>query len=43
MRKLLLNLHLYSALIAGAFIIILGLTGSVMAFEPEIDHQTCPN
>jgi uncharacterized iron-regulated membrane protein len=38
MRKLLLNLHLYTALIAGALIVILGLTGSVMAFEPEIDH-----
>ncbi len=37
-RKLLFNLHLYTALITGAFIVILGLTGSVMAFEPEIDH-----
>lgn len=38
MRKLIFNLHLYTALIAGAFILILGLTGSIMAFEPEIDH-----
>ncbi|HEY3835080.1 MAG TPA: PepSY-associated TM helix domain-containing protein [Bryobacteraceae bacterium] len=38
MRKLLLNLHLYIALIAGVFVLILGLTGSIMAFEPEIDH-----
>jgi uncharacterized iron-regulated membrane protein len=38
MRKLLLNLHLYVALIAGVFIAILGLTGSIMAFETEIDH-----
>jgi uncharacterized iron-regulated membrane protein len=38
MRKLLLNLHLYAALIAGVFVLILGLTGSVMAFEQEIDR-----
>ena len=38
MRRLLFNLHLYAALIAGAFIVVLGLTGSIMAFEPEIDH-----
>src|SRR5690349_10543019 len=38
MRRLGFNLHLYAALIAGAFIVVLGLTGSIMAFEPEIDH-----
>jgi uncharacterized iron-regulated membrane protein len=38
MRKLLFNLHLYLALIAGVFVLILGLTGSIMAFEPELDH-----
>ena len=38
MRRLLFNLHLYAALIAGAFIFVLGLTGSIMAFEQEIDH-----
>lgn len=37
MRKLIFNLHLYLALIAGAFILILGVTGSIMAFEPELD------
>lgn len=37
-RNLLFNLHLYTALIAGVFIAILGVTGSIMAFEPEIDH-----
>lgn len=37
-RKLLFNLHLYLALVAGIFVLILGLTGSIMAFEPEIDH-----
>lgn len=38
MRRLLFNLHLYAALIAGVFILVLGLTGSIMAIEPEIDH-----
>lgn len=38
MRKLIFNLHLYLALLASAFVIILGVTGSIMAFEPEIDH-----
>lgn len=38
MRKFFFNLHLYLALFAGAFIFILGITGSIMAFEPELDH-----
>src|SRR5262245_60716306 len=38
MRKLIFNLHLYLALIAAAFVIILGFTGSIMAFETEIDR-----
>jgi uncharacterized iron-regulated membrane protein len=38
LRKLLLQVHLYLALGAGVFITLLGLTGSVLAFEPEIDH-----
>jgi uncharacterized iron-regulated membrane protein len=36
MRKLIFNLHLYVALVAGAFVLILGVTGSIMAFEPEL-------
>ncbi len=38
MRKLILNLHLYLALAAGIFVTILGVTGSIMAFEDELDH-----
>src|SRR5689334_18005280 len=38
MRKSLFNLHLYLALLAGVFVLILGLTGSIMAFETELDH-----
>ena len=37
MRKVILQLHLIVALTAGIFIVILGVTGSIMAFEPEVD------
>src|SRR5690242_4976855 len=37
-RKVLFNLHLYAGLTAAVFILIFGLTGSIMAFETEIDH-----
>ena len=37
MRKFLFNLHLYIALIAGVFIVILSVTGAMIAFEPELD------
>jgi len=39
MRKAFFTLHLYLALAAAAFLIIMGLTGSMMAFEPEIDRM----
>jgi uncharacterized iron-regulated membrane protein len=42
MRKAVFNLHLVGATIAGVFIVILGLTGGVMAFEDELDHLTHP-
>jgi len=38
MRRILYTLHLYMALAAGLFVVLLGLTGSIMAFEPEIDR-----
>lgn len=38
MRKLILNVHLAIALLAGVFIAILGTTGAVLAFEPELDR-----
>jgi uncharacterized iron-regulated membrane protein len=37
-RRLILKLHLWLAMIAGAFMVILGITGSVIAFEPELDR-----
>ena len=43
MRKLLLKLHLYVALVAGIFVTILGATGSIMAFEPELDRLFNPS
>ena len=38
MRRALFNLHLYAGLAAAFFILILSLTGSIIAFETEIDH-----
>jgi len=42
MRKLIFNLHLYGALIAGLFVVIIGVTGSIMAFEDDIDRLANP-
>ena len=38
MRRLIVKIHLLIALIGGVFIVVLGLTGSVIAFEPELDR-----
>ena len=37
MRKVLFNLHLYVALIVGLFVVILSVTGAIVAFGPELD------
>jgi uncharacterized iron-regulated membrane protein len=37
-RRLILNLHLAIALVAGAFILVLGATGSILALEPQLDR-----
>lgn len=42
MRKLLFNLHLYGALIVGIFVVIIGVTGSIMAFEEGWDRLLNP-
>lgn len=42
MRKLLLNLHLWAGLIAAVFLTLLGITGSLMVFEDEIDRALNP-
>ena len=38
MRNVLLKVHLYLGLVAAIFLVILGLTGAVIAFEFDIDH-----
>jgi Uncharacterized iron-regulated membrane protein len=42
-RKILLTTHLCAGLIAAVFLTILGLTGSVMVFEEQINHRLNPN
>src|SRR6266404_1560219 len=42
MRKVLFNLHLYLALFIGLFVVIVGVTGSIMAFEEDIDRFSNP-
>jgi uncharacterized iron-regulated membrane protein len=42
-RRLILGVHLSVALIAGAFVLVLGLTGSILAFEPELDRLFHPH
>ena len=42
MRRLVLKIHLVIALIAGAFLVLLGATGSIIAFEPELDRLLHP-
>jgi uncharacterized iron-regulated membrane protein len=42
-RKIVLNIHLYLGLSAGIFLIILGLTGSVIALEEDINHWLHPD
>ena len=42
MRRLLFNLHLWTAMSAGVVLVILGVTGAVLAFEQPIDHLLNP-
>jgi uncharacterized iron-regulated membrane protein len=42
LRKVLLNLHLYGALIVGLFIVLIGVTGSIMVFEEGWDRLLNP-
>jgi len=43
LRALILKIHLYLGLVAAIFLVILGLTGSIMAFEGDIDHWLHPD
>jgi uncharacterized iron-regulated membrane protein len=42
LHKVILKIHLYLGLVAAIFLMILGFTGSVMAFEGDIDHWLNP-
>lgn len=42
MRAIIVKLHMYGAFVAAVFVVVLGLTGSIMAFEDELDHLTNP-
>jgi uncharacterized iron-regulated membrane protein len=41
-RAIIVKLHMYGAFAAAVFVVVLGLTGSIMAFEDELDHLTNP-
>ena len=41
-RKFLITVHLYLGLTSAIFLVILGLSGSIMAFEGDIDHWLHP-
>ena len=43
MRKLLITLHLWTTLVAGVVIVILGVTGCVIAFEADLDRLFHPS
>jgi uncharacterized iron-regulated membrane protein len=42
MRKILFNMHCYAALFVGLFVVITGITGSIMAFEDDLDRLFNP-
>jgi uncharacterized iron-regulated membrane protein len=43
LRRTLFTLHMIAGLAAALFVVVLGLTGALMAFEEEIDHATHPH
>ena len=43
LRKIVLSIHLYFGLAAGIFLVVLGLTGSVMALEEDLTHWLHPD
>src|SRR5579863_5228251 len=42
MRKAILKIHLWLGLTGAVFLVILGVTGSIIAFEGDIDHWLHP-
>jgi len=43
LRQLLFDIHLWLGLVAGAFIAVLAITGSIMAFETELERALHPH
>src|SRR5438105_12313103 len=43
MRKLIFNLHLYGALVVSIFLVVVAATGSIIAFEDDLDRLVNPN
>src|SRR5689334_8036253 len=41
-RKLLVNLHLWAGVVAGIFLLMLGVSGSLIVFEEQIDQALNP-
>jgi uncharacterized iron-regulated membrane protein len=42
-RRLILKIHLWLALVTGVFMVVLGVTGCIIAFEPELDRLLHPH
>ncbi|MFE4352734.1 PepSY domain-containing protein [Peribacillus butanolivorans] len=38
-RRIIAKIHLWLSMLAGVFIVLIGLTGSLLVFEPELN--TC--
>ena len=43
MRKVLGKIHLWLSMLMGIFIVLIGITGSLLVFEPELNHLIHPN
>jgi len=42
-RGVIVKLHMLGGFVVAVFVVVLGLTGSIMAFEDELDHVTNPH
>ncbi|MDQ6594959.1 PepSY-associated TM helix domain-containing protein [Bacillus salipaludis] len=43
MRKIIGKIHLWLSMLVGLFIVLIGITGSVLVFEPELNHVINPH
>ncbi|HWI48627.1 MAG TPA: PepSY-associated TM helix domain-containing protein [Rummeliibacillus sp.] len=43
MRKVIGKIHLWMSMLVGIFIVFIGITGSLLVFEPELNHIIHPN